>query len=944
MSLVGTKVKHMKYGVGIVVAHTAAKNGKTDEIKVKFLTQEDEKKFVYPECITKKFLTFVDEKTTSQNTVAPQQKTHSFTKPTASEKEIIQQFCAKYKKAIFKESYFLKSGGGKKQKVFDGKFVEKKRNEYLYVFESESELNYPANSHITIHIGSNSYDGTLVNCEDFTVIISSTKDLGKEVSSIEFSAEPWKLLNSLAEHLDNIDIHNITPIVRDLICNGHKNIQPMSKVVTGQNNAIRMATTQPITFIWGPPGTGKTETLAKIAIKMIQSKKRVLMLSHSNVSVDGAVRRVNKLAPTLKPGTVLRYGYPQEVDILNHDYLTTYNYVLHKFPNILKERNELLRKKKTIAKNTHEYIDIQQKLTKIKNKLLDEEKSAVLSASFVATTVSKAVADKTIYDQLFDAVIFDEASMAYIPQIIFSAGLAKTHFICMGDFSQLPPIIQNNEDDELNKDIFNYCGIEKAVDDNCGHKWLCLLDTQYRMHPYIADFAGMYMYRSMLQSAPITKTENQHITDTVPLPGSPMGLIDLTGLMSVCTETTDHSRINVLSALITFGFALKAAENADVAIITPYNAQSRLLHAMARDTAAYNSNLSITSATVHKFQGSEKGVVLFDTVDCYRQKYPGMMLTSLKGNYANRLFNVAMTRAKGKFLTVANTAFMDNKGLSPSLMLSKVLKKFKHSKNSIEVHQLYGEFTNTSTSLYSWLKTVDANNRFISDINNAKSEIHIDIPNPMVKDLQWIKDFVAAIKLAHKRNVKVIIRAESHALLPDELRPYAIENIFVANPIAIIDGCITWFGEPLSNASFKTEGQFIPTKLHPIIRMEGKHTAHAMYGFLEMSHGAKSGSISGSSCSSLDHYIQLKCKCKKCGSSMKLKKGSKFFLGCSKYPACNHTEFVTTDLVEDYFYHDDKKGKHCPKCGLSLEAKKGQFGIFVRCCGSQKHTFSLDKI
>lgn len=57
-----------------------------------------------------------------------------------------------------------------------------------------------------------------------------------------------------------------------------------------------------------------------------------------------------------------------------------------------------------------------------------EEKETVKTAGFVATTVSKAVVDRVIYQESFDVVIFDEASMAYIPQIIFSASLAAKAF------------------------------------------------------------------------------------------------------------------------------------------------------------------------------------------------------------------------------------------------------------------------------------------------------------------------------------------------------------------------------------------------------------------------------------------------------------------------------------------------------------------------------------
>ena len=86
--------------------------------------------------------------------------------------------------------------------------------------------------------------------------------------------------------------------------------------------------------------------------------------------------------------------------------------------------------------------------------MLEQEKELVQEASFVATTVSKAVVDKTLYSQSFDLVIFDEASMAYVPQIVFAAGLASERFLCLGDFRQLPAIVQNPEDNILRKDKY----------------------------------------------------------------------------------------------------------------------------------------------------------------------------------------------------------------------------------------------------------------------------------------------------------------------------------------------------------------------------------------------------------------------------------------------------------------------------------------------------------
>lgn len=81
--------------------------------------------------------------------------------------------------------------------------------------------------------------------------------------------------------------------------------------------------------------------------------------------------------------------------------------------------------------------------------------------------------------------------MATIPQIAYAAKLARKNFVCMGDFRQLPPIVQSSKESPLNADIFsvlrNHTGGRSRQQPQMG---MCLLDTQYRMHPEIADFAG----------------------------------------------------------------------------------------------------------------------------------------------------------------------------------------------------------------------------------------------------------------------------------------------------------------------------------------------------------------------------------------------------------------------------------------------------------------------
>jgi len=973
MDLIGKKVKHNKFGEGIITQQDAS------YVSVKFVTEADPKKFMYPSCF-KTFLKLLDANAAAQTdaTVKQHEEQERKKKQQAMEEaearrfakkmqenssksgktvelrpfNSVADFCNEYKRATTSEIVYLKTTGGKRQHIFDGKRIEVKNGRYVYTFEADDELTYPEGTQISIWQGDTSISGHIVGCEDFTVIIASSTDLGVDVPTLEFSAEPWRLLNSLVDRLDGI-LDNSSEIVRALICDGQKSIDYGNyKITTGQQTAVQMSKNQPITFVWGPPGTGKTQTLAKIALAHIEQGHRVLMLSYSNVSVDGAIMRVHKMKPNMKPGTLVRYGYARHKDLLEHRYLTSYNLAIHNHPELLKERQDLIAERKKLPRTSPRYVQIGRRLTQIRNELSSEEKETVKNAKFVATTVSKTVVDSAVRDCEFDVVIFDEASMAYIPQIVFAASLAKKHFVCMGDFRQLPPIVQSNGTSPLNADIFQYCGITSAVDSGRNHKWLCMLDTQYRMHPRIADFASRTMYGGLLHSAEEMEKNRRGIVEQKPITGHAMAFADLSGMMSVCTKTGDNSRVNVLSALMSFSLALDVAKNYEVGIITPYHAQSRLLHAMARDVADANPELKpIACATVHQFQGSEKDVIVYDAVDCYRMPYPGMLLTSTGNNYANRLFNVALTRAKGKFIGVANVAYMDNKNLSSSLMFERMIEGQRRKPSCLTGQELSQKRSSISGSTMSFFDNDEGNRRFLKDIAEARREIRIDIPDKPVED-GFSRQLAMALQTAKGKGIKVYLRAENKQGIPSVLKPLAIENPFVANPVVLIDKKVVWFGVPSSDAKFKSEGSILQTRYRPIIRFEGSHTAASLYGFMEMSKTVdQSKTVSTDEdgktiTDTFASYVLANKKCPSCGKPMKMQKSKKgkFFLACTGYPACHETAFVDVDLVERYFYRHGGTGQHCTRCNCSLEAKLGQYGLYIQCCGAQRHKYKLDEI
>jgi hypothetical protein len=282
---------------------------------------------------------------------------------------------------------------------------------------------------------------------------------------------------------------------------------------------------------------------------------------------------------------------------------------------------------------------------------------------------------------------------------------------------------------------------------------------------------------------------------------------------------------------LTIGLALSGAADNEVGIITPYNAQSRLLKAMAKDVAVNDPSLKkITCATVHSYQGAEKDIILYDTVDCYRNKYASGLITSKVGDYANRLFNVAVTRAKGKFVLVGNMYFFKSR-LTSDLLFYKLYHSYCNSKNIIGCRDLLKNEINKTTKTYSLFDVQNGNDAFINDINNAKKEVAIYIPNYIdEKNCNYLV-FVEALKKAKNRGVNVFIIAENWWYLPKELKKFARQEKFVYDPVSIIDRKITWFGEPISKAYFKIEGGRRDPEVRPIIRFLGENTAKVLHRF-----------------------------------------------------------------------------------------------------------------
>ena len=92
------------------------------------------------------------------------------------------------------------------------------------------------------------------------------------------------------------------------------NFSPMiliSELNYSQRRSVRLAFSQPLTVITGPPGTGKTQVVLNIIANAIVNNKTVLFASKNNKAVDNVRVKLEKLLK--ESDYVLRFGTKSEV-------------------------------------------------------------------------------------------------------------------------------------------------------------------------------------------------------------------------------------------------------------------------------------------------------------------------------------------------------------------------------------------------------------------------------------------------------------------------------------------------------------------------------------------------------------------------------------------------------------------------------------------------------
>ena len=433
---------------------------------------------------------------------------------------------------------------------------------------------------------------------------------------------------------------------------------------SSQKKAFLAALDTDLTLIWGPPGTGKSFTLASIIYALYQlGEDRTVVCCLSNVAVDQLLCKlldiIEREGLMISPGNIYRAGRSMDSRIIGTDYLFPNDERTKSLRNQIKDNNEKILKLKEHKQDKSEMSIV----LKAANKELREELKAhtdflVKSSRLVFSTISNFILNTNLYESKFDNLIVDEASMMAMPSLLALGHNISKRLILVGDFQQLSPISMV-KDDLLIESVFEMSGVNIR---NTDHPALHQLLNQRRSNEKIVNLINRTFYQGKL--IPAAK-ENEEVIYSDPFPGKIIALKRVKdGAVRYTKGGTRQNKVfaeNVIGILDT----LAKDKNADftIGVITPYKGQVSLLRALKRERG-YDDHFGSRGkiGTVHTFQGSECDIIIFDMVDCYvlENGHSNRLGKLYHDNGGERLLNVAVSRARHKLIVVCDPDYIKN--------------------------------------------------------------------------------------------------------------------------------------------------------------------------------------------------------------------------------------------------------------------------------------------
>lgn len=216
-----------------------------------------------------------------------------------------------------------KGTGSRSFVLNDGEAADLGTEDFGYTFDFVEDADIFEDAQVQVLIGSRRCSGSVVSLLPGQIILSLDTNLGLRIRTCILKVDNTALLVALKDRLDEVEQKtlNINTPLADATLSSEDQDDGSSalddqRLEAGldhmQEEAVRRALRRKVFYIWGPPGTGKTRTLAALVGVLFEAGKRVLVCSNTNQAVDQLLvklcERLGKGHRALVEGKVLRWG------------------------------------------------------------------------------------------------------------------------------------------------------------------------------------------------------------------------------------------------------------------------------------------------------------------------------------------------------------------------------------------------------------------------------------------------------------------------------------------------------------------------------------------------------------------------------------------------------------------------------------------------------------
>ena len=390
-----------------------------------------------------------------------------------------------------------------------------------------------------------------------------------------------------------------------------------------QRLAVQGAACNRLTLVQGPPGTGKTA----VAIRILQhwarlaaseatngqSPSPILATSDSNIAVDNLVEGCANAGLR-----VVRLGRPEAIR-----------------PELL--RYCIDRPQSSYSNNNGGSYGSGNSALAFKEKMKNLKNAQVICCTCIGS------GGDILDNMTFERVLVDEATQATEPAVLVPLTRGCRQLVLVGDHCQLPPTVLSTraEEEGLGVPLFSRmvaCGVPPFM-----------LDTQYRMHPAIAMFPSDLFYGGKLRNG-VSPPERRPLAgfpwprEEFPVAFVPVNQgIEMDDGVSKLNEAEAAAACDAVAALLAGG----QCGVSDIAVVTPYAAQARLIRRMTRQLSRNSGPPYVEVSSTDGFQGREKEAVVFSAV-----RSNGYGTVGFVSDW--RRVNVSFTRARRALIVIGN--------------------------------------------------------------------------------------------------------------------------------------------------------------------------------------------------------------------------------------------------------------------------------------------------